>query len=356
MNRNMRVAERARANFYRCVSEVRGGVVFEQRWLGSGKPHLCLCAKGHECRPTPSNAQRQGICLVCAGKDPNTARENFYRQVTGRWRGVVLEQRWLGKDRPHLCLCASGHECRPRPGDVRRGRGICRICAGDHPVTARENFCRWVAEEGGVVLEQRWLGADTPHLCLCAKGHECRVISRGSRQGGNGICRVCAGNDPATARENFYRRAVEESVVVLEQRWLGSVNPHRCLCDKGHECSPMPANIQQGHQGFCWECSWSAQTVVYVVRDPVKFWVKSGITSWDGYSRLSSHRKDGFTEVLYSKTSLPEGLAAHTEQKIKAALSMAGAKPVRGREYFSDDYTALVLNEIGNWILRLPAK
>jgi hypothetical protein len=78
--------------------------------------------------------------------------------------------------------------------------------------------------------------------------------------------------------------------------------------------------------------------------------VKFGITSRDGYARLRTHRVNGFTEVLRLVTGLPEGLAVLTEQKIKLALAMVDAKPVRGREYFSDEYLALIENEIGNWL------
>ena len=65
---------------------------------------------------------------------------------------------------------------------------------------------------------------------------------------------------------------------------------------------------------------------------------------------MKVHRGDGFTEVLYLVTGLPEGLAAYTEDKIRVALKMAGEKPVRGNEYFSDECLALIENEIGNWV------
>jgi len=90
--------------------------------------------------------------------------------------------------------------------------------------------------------------------------------------------------------------------------------------------------------------------VLYVTRNPVTRCVKFGITSRDGYARLHTHRVDGFTEVLRLITGLPEGLAVLTEQKIKLALAMVDAKPMRGREYFSDEYLALIENEIGNWV------
>jgi hypothetical protein len=62
------------------------------------------------------------------------------------------------------------------------------------------------------------------------------------------------------------------------------------------------------------------------------------------------HQVAGFTQVLRLITGLPEGLAALTEQKIKLALAMVDANPIRGREYFSDEYLALIENEIGNWV------
>lgn len=92
------------------------------------------------------------------------------------------------------------------------------------------------------------------------------------------------------------------------------------------------------------------RNVLYVTRNPVTCCVKFGITSRDGYARLRTHRVDGFTEVLRLITGLPEGLAVLTEQKIKLALAMVDAKPIRGREYFSDEHLALIENEIGNWV------
>src|SRR5262249_55583810 len=83
---------------------------------------------------------------------------------------------------------------------------------------------------------------------------------------------------------------------------------------------------------------------------PVTCCVKFGITSRDGYARLRTHRVDGFTEALRLITGLPEGLAVLTEQKIKLALAMVEAKPMRGREYCSDEHLALIENEIDNWV------
>lgn len=124
------------------------------------------------------------------------------------------------------------------------------------------------------------------------------------------------------AWESFRAQVVELGGVVLEPEWLGALKAHRCWCARGHECGPRPNDVQQG----------------------------VGITSHGGSARLSGHRRNGFTEVIQLETGLPEGLAIHIEQKIKATLAMAGAKPVQGEEYFSEESIALILNEISIWV------
>jgi hypothetical protein len=111
----------------------------------------------------------------------------------------------------------------------------------------------------------------------------------------------------------------------------------------------MPNSVQQG-QGICAICVGFEYDVVYVVRNPVMAYVKFGITNSEGKSRLRVHRGNGFTEVIRLETRLPQGLAEIIEKKIRIALDMAGAKPVRGREYFSDEHIALIENEIENWV------
>ena len=340
------------ANFRERVVEL-GGVVLEPEWLGNRKPHRCRCANGHECSPVPGSVQRgNGICRICAGVDPATAWANF-RERVAELGGEVLEPEWLGKDTPHRCRCAKGHECSPRPGNVQGGGGICRACANQDPATAWASFREQVTELGGVVLESEWLGAMKFHRCRCPNGHECSISPNRVQQGG-GICQVCAriqahAQRRATARAEFYERVIAQGGVVLEPEWLGTMKPHRVRCLKGHESSPTPGNIQRG-TGICQLCGWMDRDVLYVTRNPVTCCVKFGITSRDGYARLRTHRVDGFTEVLRLITGLPEGLAVLTEQKIKLALAMVDAKPMRGREYFRDEYLALIENEIGNWV------
>jgi hypothetical protein len=232
---------------------------------------------------------------------------------------------------------------------------MCKTCAGRDPVAAWKNFRQQVTELGGIVLELAWQGALTPHLCRCANGHECRVIPNNIQQG-QGLCRICADrNNPVTAERKsanakaFYQRVAELGGTVLEPEYLGSEQPHLCLCAAGHECRPTPHSLQSG-QGMCKICAWQEQDVLYVVRSPVTRCVKFGITSNGGTSRLRHHRYAGFTEVIYLRAGLPKGVAICTEQEIKAALAVIGAVPAQGREFFSDKYVGTILDEINRRI------
>lgn len=344
----------AAENFRKRVVEY-GGVILEPMYLGANVPHSCRCPVGHACSPRPANLQSgQRLCRQCADRDnPENARrrtvawENFRANVASLG-GEILEPAYLGSYVPHLCRCTCGHECRPMPASLRAGQGMCQVCAGRDSATARNSFYKLVAELGGTVLEQRWLGSHTPHRCLCVNGHECRpslTVARRHRS----LCKICRGLDSATAWENFRQGVSRLGGEVLEPTWLGKDKPHRCRCARGHECRPLPSGIRTG-QGMCAICSWRGQDALYVVRNPRSQAVKFGITHGDGLSRLSDHSRTGFTEQILLKTGLAEFLAAHIEQKIKLALMMADVKPVRGREYFSDVHTALILNEIGNWV------
>jgi hypothetical protein len=114
------------------------------------------------------------------------------------------------------------------------------------------------------------------------------------------------------AWDNFRRRVAEMHGEVLELTWLGKSVFHRCRCTAaGHLFSLQPANARQ-NRGACPVC----------VRE-----VRSLRLLEDFRWRI----------------------AAYSEQKIKVALKMAGAEPLQGKEYFSEENLALILNEIAIW-------
>ena len=260
--------------------------------------------------------------------------------------GKVLEPVWLGVHRPHRVRCVAGHECSPRPGNVRSGQGICRICAGQDSAGAEARFRARVVELGGVVVEPVWLGSDRLHRCRCAAGHECSPRPANVGQG-QGLCRTCVGHDPDAAWTVF-RAAVEGAGgVVLEPVWLGSKVPHRVRCAAGHVVTPWPNAVDQG-QGFCRVCAGRVWDWFYVVSHPCLLRLKLGITSGDPTDRLDDHRRVGYVDVIRS-LAIEDGRAL--ERACLSTLSLAGVRPLVGRREYFDLTAALpvVLDVVDNW-------
>lgn len=331
--------------FRRRVAEL-GGEVVEPQWLGNRIPHRVLCRQGHRCSPRPGDLLRgQGVCRVCVGHDSQKPQAEFKARL-GALGATLLEPQWLGIHKGHRVLCAAGHECTPRPTSVRRGQGICRTCAGKDSQAAWAAFIERVQEVGGTVLEPRWLGSGTPHRVRCIKGHESRPRPDNVQKWG--ICRACAGNDTHMAEAAFRERLASLSAVLLEPHWLGASVPHRVQCALGHTSKPRPHGVLQG-SGICRVCAGKAWDIFYVVADDENDVVKFGITSGDPRPRLRRHAYNGLTTVIRLIEGLPTDSAPRLERAVLAALRDAREAPVRGVEYFPTHTLALILDVVDGW-------
>lgn len=199
---------------------------------------------------------------------------------------------------------------------------------------------------GGTVLECEWLGALTPHRVRCAHGHEVNPRPAGV-QNGQGICRVCVGNDPTTAERAFRARVEELGGAVLEPLWLGVGIPHRVRCKAGHLCDPIPGNVRYG-SGLCRQCAGLTWDVFYVVANTTDSALKFGITSGIPRPRLNVHAREGFRTTVRLLLDLPDGMALGMERAVRSALLRAGQAPLRGREYFTLAALPLVLDVVDN--------
>lgn len=334
----------AEAAFRARVAELGGEVLGEYRNAGN-KVHV-RCAAGHDAYPRPGDVQQGiGICLSCSGLDPAVAEAKFLARLH-ELGAVPLYEKWCGAGRKHHVRCAAGHDCYPRPGNVRSGQGICITCAGQDPTVAESDFRGALARLGAVPLFEKWLGNGRRHHIRCAEGHDAYPRPNGVQQG-EGLCRTCAGNDPAAAEAAFRERLAAIGAVPLYEKWLGAGEPHRVRCAAGHVCYPRPGSVSQG-QGVCRVCKGKTWDVFYVVRSD--FEVKFGITSGDPKMRLRKHKGDGFTEVERLTTGLSGDAALDAERAVKAALVLAGERPLRGREYFDISCLALILDVADGWL------
>lgn len=322
--------ETAWLSFRARVAEL-GGVVLEETWLGTGKRHKARCWKGHICYPFPGRvSQSVGICRTCAGRDPVEAERQFRTRLAGE--GVVLLDRYGGANVRARFRCASGHEFDGLPSHmVRSGATLCQVCGGRDPESRLADFAALVEAQDGTLLESRWLGAHEKHDCMCAQGHLCSPRPAGVASG-KSICRICACRDPHVVEERFRERVTELGGDVLGG-WRTIHVPVLVRCARGHETSPVPNHVIQGG-GLCRFCKGKAWDAFYVVQDDVNDVVKFGITSGNGRIRLALHRRGGLDRVVRLCTGLPGTDAPDLERAVLGALRDAREEPVRGREYF----------------------
>ena len=340
----------AAAAFYARVAELGGTVLGE--YSSAHAKVRARCGAGHECYPIPQTVRKGGgICRTCSRCDPAAAEAGF-RALLAEVGATLLEPAWLGSDRPHRVRCAAGHECAPKPNKaVNCGRGICRTCSGRDPAAAEAAFLATLGELGATPLYEEWLGANAPHHIRCRQGHDSFPAPAHVREG-TGICRVCARRDPATAEAEFRERLAKIGAVPLYEKWLGALQPHHVRCAAGHDCYPRPASVSEG-RGPCRTCKGQRWDVFYVVASQLE--IKFGITSGDPAGRLRVHARNGLTSVIRIAETLPDGIALDAERAVKAALALAGERPIRGKEYFDMSCLALILDVADSWLGSLDA-
>lgn len=277
----------------------------------------------------------------------SAASEAAFRSRLEAVGALLLEQAWLGVDAPHAIRCQAGHEVTTTPSNAKRAGEICRICSRRDPATTEAEYREHLAALGATPLWDNWRGGHQSHRVRCAQGHDCYPLWI-NVQRGTGICRACAGQDPATAEKAFRDMLVGQGAVLVGS-YVNARQPVHVRCPAGHDCYPMPDNVRRG-QGICTYCAGREWDVFYVLGHGSEPVVKFGITSRQGRTRLAGHRRVGFTRVHLLTADLPERVAREAENAVKAALGDAGELPVRGTEYFDVSCLGLILDVAGHWL------
>ena len=234
-------SETAKQNFYNNIKILGGTVIGE--YTNSSTPVDCICVKGHACNPRPNDIQQgHGMCKICAGNDSETAKQNFYNNIKILGGTVIGE--YTNSSTQVDCICKDGHPCNPNPNNINNGHGMCRICSGCDSETAKQNFYDNIKILGGTVIGE-YTNSSTRVDCICKDGHPCKPAP-GDIQQGHGMCRICSGTDLETAKQNFYTNIENLGGTVIGE-YKGKDTPVNCICKNGHNCKPAPGGIQQGH-------------------------------------------------------------------------------------------------------------
>jgi hypothetical protein len=162
-------------------------------YVNSSTPVHLVCRNGHTCAPTPGNIRKgQGICRACAGRDPLARREEFWAAVADQGAVPAAGAEYVDGHAPVPLVCARGHSCSPRPYDVLDGHAACRTCATRDPAAAAEIFWALVTAAGGLPRPGAvYVNRSTPVPIICRRGHLARPRPSNVRKG-QGLCGTCA--------------------------------------------------------------------------------------------------------------------------------------------------------------------
>jgi hypothetical protein len=103
------------------VVELGGRLAEGAVYVSNRTPVLVVCGKGH-CRPKRPGSLLRGeaLCRVCAGKDPEAAKEAFLAEATRLGGRLADDAVYVDTRTPVELICGEGHACSPRPNDVQR--------------------------------------------------------------------------------------------------------------------------------------------------------------------------------------------------------------------------------------------
>ena len=180
------------------------------------------------------------------------AAEAAFRASLAELGATLLEPQWLGALSGHHVRCVAGHDTWPKPNNVQQGHGICRTCCGLDPVVAEAAFRRRLAEIGATPLFSEWLGVNRQHHVRCSSGHDCFPLPTNVQQGW-GICGACVGRDRVEAERRFREQLDRIGAVPLFGDYRGSKRRHHVRCAGGHDWWPRPGNLRED-MGGCSVC------------------------------------------------------------------------------------------------------
>jgi hypothetical protein len=137
------------------------------------------------------------------------AKERFIKEAASR--GILVVGDWIDSETPTHCICPKGHDCYPRPSDVmhKNASGWCAKCGREtmgrkQSAVCEKNF-RQAAKNNSIQIVGEYVDVFTPVHCMCSKGHDCYPTPRSIQQK-HRWCRKCEGYKDFTLLYLVYKR------------------------------------------------------------------------------------------------------------------------------------------------------
>ena len=168
----------------------------------------------------------------------------------------------------------------------------CRKCSGRDSETAKQNFIRRIQELGGKVLGM-YVNSNTNVKCLCEKGHVCTPTPSNIKSG-KGMCKVCT-SGMELSKQNFTNKIQELGGKVLGE-YINNSTHVKCICKKGHICFSVPGRIQQG-SGMCSICSqvgYSKTSIEWLTHIEKDNNIKIQHAENGGEYKIGKYKADGY--------------------------------------------------------------
>lgn len=157
--------------------------------------------------------------------------------------GYELVEHYKGTHTRIKVICSQNHEWSCMPSSFIQGHR-CRICLGQDFETVKQNFLDKLKDEGYKLIG-KYKGVDSRVDVICKSSHiwSCRPADfmRGTR------CKICAGNDTKTAKQNFLDKLDYEGYKLIGE-YKNVSTKIKLICHNHHEWDCRPADFMQGHR------------------------------------------------------------------------------------------------------------
>jgi len=179
-----------------------------------------------------------------------------FRAVVESYGAILLDETWTGAKSLYNIELSSGVKIQ-RSAMKIRANGLPKISIKDkNSIESFETLNTELSNAGITLLEDKWLGYDTPHRMQFADGKEFsrtpkKIKEKGLPQNSDDFLKrsllqsETAKMTPEEHLNNFRLEVEKYGVILLEKTWLGRTVPHLIAFPDGREFYRSPKKVRE---------------------------------------------------------------------------------------------------------------